>query len=798
MDERSLRVLEYPAIIERLAAATSFAAGRELAEALVPSADAGLVRKRLAETGEALKLMERGGHDLLGGVRDVREAISRARLGGVLSGAELLDVAAVAAAIRKARRTLLADPDAWPNLAERALRLGTFLMLEEAIGNCIGQEGQVLDDASPELARLRARLRTLHNRIRDRLDGILRSPALRAALQESLVTVRNGRQVVPVKQEHRSMIPGIVHDTSASGATVFIEPMAVVELNNELQETRVQEEREVERILRQLSGQVGREAEGLATGVAVLAELDLAFAKARLAGSMRAVAPRINENGWIHIAGARHPLLTGRVVPIDVWLGRDARVLVITGPNTGGKTVTLKTIGLFCLMAQAGLYVPAEPGTELAVFSGVYADIGDEQSIQQSLSTFSSHMSNIVRILRDMNERSLVLLDELGAGTDPAEGAALAMAILDHILAAGARAVATTHYSELKAFVHSRPGMQNASVEFDVATLAPTYRLIMGLPGRSNALEIAARLGLPEDVLANARARIAREDVRVDDLIRNLEEARRAAALELERVRQLRAENERLQAELRAAQAELAARRRAVLEKSREEARRVVAAARREADALIEELRREHRRGDLERARVVRRRLERYRDQVDAQEDELATAPAQSGGPVAKEELVAGAAVYVPSLQQVGIVAEPPAGDGHVAVQVGALRVRVPWQDLRVAPKGAAGPTATPKPAPAPTGAAGMGLVAEKRAHISPEVHLRGMTVDEATEALHKYLDDAVLAGLTTVRVVHGKGTGTLRRVIQDMLRTDPRVKSFRLAEPTAGGHGVTVVELRD
>ncbi|HEY8496863.1 MAG TPA: endonuclease MutS2 [Limnochordales bacterium] len=796
MDERSLRVLEYPAIIERLAAHTSFAPGRELAEALRPQTDPEAVRRSVAETGEALRLLERGGHDLLGGVRDVREALARAKLGGVLSAPELLDVAALAAAIRRARRILLSDPDAWPHLAQRALRLGTYLGVEEAIGACIGQEGQVLDEASPELARLRARMRTLHNRIRERLEAILRSAALRPALQESLITVRNGRQVVPVKQEHKGMIPGIVHDTSASGATVFVEPLAVVELNNELQETRAQEEREVERILRHLSAQVGAEAEGLETGLTVLAELDLALAKARLAQSMRAVAPKLNEEGWIHIIGGRHPLLPGPVVPIDVWLGREARILVITGPNTGGKTVTLKTVGLFGLMAQAGLYVPAEPGTELPVVSGIYADIGDEQSIQQSLSTFSSHMSNIVRILRSVDERSLVLLDELGAGTDPAEGAALAMAILDFLLAVGARVVATTHYSELKAYVHSRPGMQNASVEFDPITLAPTYRLIMGLPGRSNALEIAARLGLPEEVLERARGRLNRQDVRVDDLIRNLEETRRQAEAELERARSLRQENERLQAQLRAAQEELAARRQGMLEKAREEARRVVAAARREADAILEELRRQQREGGLEQARLVRRRLERYREEL---EESATPAPATAGAPLAKDAIVPGTPVFLASLQQVGTVTEPPDADGHVSVQVGSLRVRVPWGELR-APAGGEGPghREVPSRQGAATRPVGFGLVAEKRAHISPELHLRGMTVEEATGALDKYLDDAVLAGLSTVRIVHGKGTGTLRRVIHELLRSDPRVKGWRLAEPQAGGHGVTVVELHD
>ncbi|HEY8416735.1 MAG TPA: endonuclease MutS2 [Limnochordales bacterium] len=793
MDERSLRVLEYPAIVERLAATAAFAPGRELAAALRPSPEPAVVRQWLAETAEALQLLGRGGPDLLAGARDVRESLKRAGLGGVLSGTELLDVASTAAAMRRARRVLLNDPDAWPHLAQRAARLGTFTEVEETIAACIGPDGQMLDDASPELARLRARIRTLHQRIRDRLDAILRSPSLRQALQDTVITVRGGRQVVPVKQEHKGMIPGIVHDTSASGATVFVEPLEVVELNNELQEARSQEEQEVERLLRHLSAQVGRVAEEMLVGVSLLAELDLILAKARLAESMRAVAPKMNEEGWVRIVGGRHPLLTGRVVPIDVWLGREARVLVITGPNTGGKTVTLKTIGLFCLMAQAGLFVPAEPGTELAIFSGIYADIGDEQSIQQSLSTFSSHMSAIVHILRRVDERSLVLLDELGAGTDPAEGAALAMAILDHLLAAGARVVATTHYSDLKAFVHNRPGMQNASVEFDVETLAPTYRLIMGLPGRSNALEIAARLGLPEPILSQARARLTHDDVRVDDLIRNLEETRRALEEELERARRLRQENERLHAELEAARAELAERRQSVLEKAREEARRVVSAARRETQAALDELRRLQRQGDLEGARRTHRRLERLQAELEAPPAPVETPDAR---PLAPSELVPGTPVLVLSLGQTGTIIEGPAADGHVTVQVGGMRARVPGQSLRAAP--AAAVREEPERRPSAPARPGLGIVAAKRAHISPELHLRGMTVEEALEALDKYLDDAVLAGLPTVRIVHGKGTGTLRRVVHEHLRSDRRVKSWRLADASAGGHGVTVAELAD
>ncbi|MBO8142196.1 MAG: endonuclease MutS2, partial [Firmicutes bacterium] len=532
MDERSRRVLEFPEIIERLAAETTFAPGRELASQLLPETDPDEVRRRLAETAEALKFVDEAG-TVLAGARDVRPAVARARIGGVLSGSELLDVAATAACAGRLRRIFLAEPETCPQLAAHALRLGTFAELEEAITACIGPDGQVIDDASPTLKRLRADIRAAQSRVRERLDAVVRSANLRPALQEPLVTVRNGRPVVPVKQEHKHLIPGVVHDTSASGATVFVEPLVVFELNNELQELRVREAREVDRILARLSAQAGEAADALLATVESLARIDLAMAKARLARSMRAVAPKMNEDSFIRIAGGRHPLLPGEPVPIDVRLGRDIRALVITGPNTGGKTVTLKTIGLFSLMAQAGLFVPAEPGTELAIFRGIYADIGDEQSIQQNLSTFSSHMSNIVAILRQAGPGCLVLLDELGAGTDPAEGAALAMAILDHLSGAGALCVATSHYSELKAFAHSRPGMENASVEFDPDTLRPTYRLQMGLPGRSMALAVAARLGLPGEVLENARGRLAREDLRVDELIHNLEASRREAEAEL-------------------------------------------------------------------------------------------------------------------------------------------------------------------------------------------------------------------------------------------------------------------------
>lgn len=803
MNERSLRVLEYPKIIAMLQQRTAFAPGAELAQRLVPLTGLQDVDEALADTEEALRLLETGGPDLLAGARDVREAVRRAGVGGVLSPGELLDVAATAAAVRRVRRALLHEPDHHPRLAARAAGMAAFPELEDAVEACIGDDGDVLDRASPKLAQLRARIRSWQAKSRERLEAVLRAAAAKHVLQDAVVTMRNGRYVIPVKQDQRAAVPGIVHDTSASGATVFIEPMPVVELNNRINEARAEEEREVERILRDLSDQVGRAAPELLAAVDVLAELDVIFAKARLALDMNAERPRMNDNGWIHIRGGRHPLLRGKVVPIDVWVGREFRCLVITGPNTGGKTVTLKTVGLFCLMAQAGLFVPAEPGTELSVFRGIYADIGDEQSIEQSLSTFSAHMANIVDILANMDQRSLLLFDELGAGTDPAEGAALAMAILEHVEQAGAVVVATTHYSELKAFVHTRPGMENASVEFDPETLAPTYRLLMGMPGRSNALEIAARLGLPRDILHRARRRFSRhDDVRVEDLIRDLEEATRAAAADRREAARLRAEAQQLRNEADALRLTLKQRRDEWEREARDEARRILSRARLEAESIIAALRRRHDEAGVEQARAGRARLVERLEQLDrrGRQEDVDEAHAADGG-AAREgrPLRVGDAVLVKTLRREGRLQSGPHADGQWTVIIGNMRMVVPERDL-AAVKGAGGPSEN-------GGDRGGGevrgaretraaLSAAKRSRISPEVHLRGMTVDEALLELEKYLDDALLAGLDMVRVVHGRGTGTLRRAVHDYLRTHPRVGNFYIADATAGGYGVTVAEL--
>lgn len=792
VNERSLRVLEYDKIVGMLKELTSFEPGAELAAMLSPSAEPQQVEAELDDTAEAVHFLEQHDGAPLVGAKDVRIPLGRAAREGTLTGEELLDVAQTISVMARCK-TMLLSADArqkWPRLAALTARLETFSELEKSIRRCIGEDGVVLDRASDTLQRLRTQIRTWQGRSRERLDQIVRAAASRNVLQEAIVTLRNERYVIPVKVEHKTAVPGIVHDTSSSGATLFVEPMAVVELNNKIKEAQVEEEREVQRILRELSRRVGAQGKALADGVDVLARLDLIFAKARLARRMDGVRPQMNEDGWLHIKGSRHPLLTGNVVPIDVWLGKDNHVLVITGPNTGGKTVTLKTIGLFALMAQSGLFVPAREA-QLAVFRGVFADIGDEQSIEQSLSTFSSHMANIVDILAAADGQSLVLLDELGAGTDPAEGAALAMAILQHLADNGVRTVATTHYSELKSFVHGRLGMQNASVEFDPKTLAPTYRLIMGTPGRSNAIEIATRLGLPQSIIDNARGTFAKaDDVRVEDLLRDLEETRRAAQAEREAATRLRQEAEVLRRKLEKTEARLAAQRSELQEQVRVEMRQMLVESRREVESIIAALRRRQDEVGVQQAREAHKLLRRRLDSVQRAVPDAGQRQKERKSPKGPFIPRAGDAVFVPALRQDGVVQTAPDGDGNVAVQVGSMRIVVAAKDLQPATD-SVGVSSMKVSRRQPSAA-----TAVKRADISPEISLRGMLVDEALYVLEKYLDDALLAGLERVLVVHGKGTGALRRAVHDYVQHHPHVTNWYIAEQSAGGYGATVVEL--
>ena len=849
MDERSLERLEYPKIIELLAAQASFSLGAERCRALRPVTDPEAVRRRQAETEEAARLLEREGEIPLGGLADLRRSLQRAAKGGVLSPEELLAVASTLRGARRLRGFLLHREGSAPLLAERAERLRPQPAIEEAVAAAITEDGRVRDEASPRLAALRRQRADLEEAIRRRLEEMIRSPQWAAALREPLITQRRGRFVLPVKAEARAAVPGVVHDESASGATLFVEPMPVVELGNRLRAVEAEEQEEIERILGELTGQVAAVGGEIAATLEELAELDAIVARGRLALSMRAERPETLDRPKVHLKRARHPLLGAGAVPIDIWLGEEAGfdTLVITGPNTGGKTVTLKTVGLLALMHQAGLHIPAAPGSQLGVFPQIFCDVGDEQSIEQSLSTFSSHMSAIVGFVRQARPGALVLLDEIGAGTDPDEGAALAVALLEHFRARGCLTVATTHYSALKAYAYQQPGVENASVEFDPETLRPTYRLWIGLPGKSMALTIARRLGLPEPVVERARQVMGAGAHRVEELIAAMEADRREIAA-------LRAEAEARRAEaegLREQWArELERQRRehhARLEEMEAQLAAALRDARRRTEGLVGELRAAMAQLQAalqaQEARAAREALERAGRAIEATraavgglEEDLqavrrrareAERQARAGAEAALAgALRPGVRVEVISLRQEGEGLDVPADpDEPVTVQAGILRLRVPRADLRLlggagggggaagdgaqrpagaglAPGGGGGPGAGDRRGAGAGGSAGAartaGLMQSKARDFSPEIHLRQLTVDEALARLDKYLDDAVLAGAAQVRIIHGKGTGTLRRAVHEFLRHHPYVESFRLGAPNEGGAGATVAVLRD
>ncbi len=613
MNERTLRVLEFDKIIGRLMTYASSSLGKEAIEEVRPIQDTDEVQRALKETSEARTICQTEEFPLRGLV-DVRSAVKRASIGSTLQPDELLNIAQVCTCSRRVHRFFQDKAEEYVLLAEHRAGLTPLRHLEDVIGQAISEYGEVKDSASSKLRQLRQEIRNGQAKVKQRLDSLVRSTTTQKYLQEPIVTVRNDRYVVPVKQEYRGQVPGIIHDQSASGATLFIEPMSVVEANNELRRVLLEEEREVERILQELTSNVAAEVEPLQENLRILTHFDLVLARGKFSYELRAVEPTLNNRGYIHLTSARHPLLPREeVVPTTVYLGGEFNVLLITGPNTGGKTVTLKTVGLLCLMAQAGLHIPADDGSELAVFTQVFADIGDEQSIEQSLSTFSSHMKNIVSIAEQADSSSLVLLDELGAGTDPAEGAALAMSIIDYLHNSGCRVVATTHYSELKSYAYQRSGVQNASVEFDVDTLRPTYRLLMGLPGKSNAFEIAGRLGLSSFIIQHARGYLTGEQLKVEDLISQLETSRRQAEAEREAARQLRLQAEQREAELEKRLREQRRDVQSVIGRAKQEAKMIVQQSRREMDELLKQLRETMMKADSLTARELSQDIEAAR-----------------------------------------------------------------------------------------------------------------------------------------------------------------------------------------
>ncbi|WJH34991.1 endonuclease MutS2 [Paenibacillus sp. CC-CFT747] len=790
MDAKLLKTLEFTKILNTLEGLAETSLGKRRAAALQPHSDLEEVKRRLQATDEAFKVDRLKGGAPFGGIRDVEPGLRRSKIGGMLNPAELLDIANTMYGARRLKRFLLVlhEDEPIPLLAALAEGLNEERQTEERIKACIDDNGMVVDQASPELARIRLELRTGEARVRERLEQMIRNPSTQKMLQDNLITIRNDRYVIPVKQEYRSHFGGMIHDQSTSGATLFIEPEVIVQMNNRLRELKLKEETEIEKILRELTALVAEIADFLLSDLDILGELDFAFAKAGLAREWKGTLPMMNDRGFLKLKKGRHPLIPrDKVVPLDVELGNHFSSIIVTGPNTGGKTVSLKTIGLLSLMAMSGLFVPAEEGSQLCVFDSIYADIGDEQSIEQNLSTFSSHMTNIIRILRDMTPKSLVLLDEVGAGTDPAEGSALAIAILEHIHAKGCRMVATTHYSELKAYAYERSGVINASMEFDVNTLSPTYRLLVGVPGRSNAFAIAERLGLAKPIIEHARGQVTEEDQRVETMIATLEENRLTAEAERQSAEQLHREVEELKRQLDDQQRRFEEQRGRLLAKAEQEAADAVAKARREADAIVADLRRMalEERSSIKEHQLIdaKRRL----DEAAPKLRKLGTGASRQLPPKKERAIRAGDEVRVGSLGQKGHVVD--LAGTEATVQLGILKMKVPVSDLELL-----------KSAPEnqkPQQQVVTGVKRSRDENARTELDLRGSNIEEAIIEIDRFLDESFLANFSQVYLIHGKGTGALRTGVQDFLRRHKHVKSYRIGNYGEGGTGVTVVELK-
>jgi DNA mismatch repair protein MutS2 len=818
MNARTLKVLEFEKILERVAAYCAFSGGAEAARSLLPSDDLETVRARLAETAEAFTLLEQKTDISFGGVRDVRSYLERAERGAVLLASDLLEIRNTLLRARSLKNMLTRLERSFPHLAEIAANIQPCGHVIEEIGRCVNDRGEVVDSASDVLAQIRQELRAAQERLLSTLDRLLQNADIKPYLQEALITQRQGRYVIPVRSEYKGNVNGIVHDQSSSGATLFVEPLTVVQQNNSVRELELQEEREVRRILTELSQLVGEEAVYVHRNHHILAELDFTFAKAKYAYALDATVPEVtpfekprgltggsaaggedgdDEPEAVHpgsvmdLRRARHPLLDSKtVVPIDVYLDEDTYIIVITGPNTGGKTVSLKTVGLLTLMAQAGLMIPAEPNSRLSVFDGVYADIGDEQSIEQNLSTFSSHMTHIIEVLTEADPQSLVLLDELGAGTDPDEGSALAMALLENLRDRGITTFATTHYSDLKLYAHNTPGVRNASVEFDVETLSPTFELSIGLPGRSNALVIAKRLGLNPVIVEKAETIVRPDSLQADALLDDIKQARQEAHRTIEQAHERERAAQLMETDLRYQLASIEEARRSVIAEVRSLMQQELEKARREIDQFRRQMARANQFGGAGTHEdfLARADKELAQRQQDTEEVNLAVVMA---GPVEERltgPIEVGDRVWVANLQASGEVLSVSERAGEADVQIGNFRLKLPMKRLELRQK------AVKEEQPAGV------QFASRRVHDSPgmELDMRGERVEEGLEKIDRYLESAYLARLPWVRIIHGKGTGALRDAVRNMLRQHPLVSEYRAGDMGEGGDGVTVVKLVD
>lgn len=791
MNDRALRVLEYDKIMKMLSERTVSKLGRTYVEDLKPVPDFYEVQDRLKETSDAAAYLWRKGGAPFGGIHDIKGALKRVEIGSVLSISELLKVGDVLRCARVIKQFLTNDvPADWEG--NTALELGRqitgFKQVEDAISNAIINEEEISDRASPELFSIRKSIRQKQDGIKDKLSSIIRSNDYKKIMQDAVVTIRGDRYVIPIKQEYKSQVPGLIHDMSASGATVFVEPLSIVEANNDIKALLIKEQHEIERILAELSAKVAEIIVELGINVEILSRLDFMFAKAKLSRDMSGICPHLTNKRQIKIKQGRHPLLDKHnVVPIDIELGNEFTTLVITGPNTGGKTVTLKTVGLFVLMLQAGLHIPAKEGSEFGMFGSVYADIGDEQSIEQSLSTFSSHMKNIVLILNEADEESLVLFDELGAGTDPTEGAALAIAILEGLTKRGICTMATTHYSELKIYAMTTENVQNACCEFDVETLRPTYRLLVGVPGKSNAFAISQKLGLDAYTIHKAKEHLSQDNIRFEDVLSDIEKNRTQAEKEKDAATILKREIESLKIEAKKEKDRINKEKSNIIAKAKEEARAIVMNTRYESEELLGRLKELYKQGldannekSLQEARAGIRNLDNI-------EGGLVESFVSHEYLEAPKNLKPGETVLMINLNQKATVLDEPDSDGQVTVQAGIMKVKVNTKQLKRVDEQKESLDKINR----------VRVAGVKSSAVKLELDLRGLNVEEAIDKVDKYIDDAVIAGLHEVSIIHGKGTGTLRKAIHIHFKGHAHVAAYRLGSYGEGDTGVTVVELK-
>lgn len=791
MNKKTLTKLEYDKIIEMLVEHASSFAGKEKCRKLKPMTSLESIQSAQEETKAAFTRIVKKGRPSFGSCNPVNDSLRRLEIGGTLGSSELLRICKLlenAGRVKSYGRHENVD-DVEDCLDPYFAQLAPCAPLTAEIRRCILEEDEISDEASPELKHIRRSIHQTNDKVHATLSSLVNG-SLRTYLQDSLITMRGDRYCIPVKAEYRSQVPGMIHDQSATGSTLFIEPMAIVKLNNDLKELYGKEQEEIQVILARLSADAAEYTDAIRADYTALTTLDFIFAKGSFALNMNANMPRFNTEGRIHIREGRHPLLDRKkVVPITVTLGDTFDLLIVTGPNTGGKTVSLKTVGLFTLMGQAGLHIPALDRSELAVFDNVYADIGDEQSIEQSLSTFSSHMTNIVSFLSHVDEHSLVLFDELGAGTDPTEGAALATSILNHLHMRGIRTMATTHYSELKVYALSTPGVENACCEFDVETLRPTYRLLIGIPGKSNAFAIAGKLGLPDYIIEEAKTHLTEQDESFEDLLTDLETSRRTIEKEQEEIASYKRELERLKNETQQKQKKLEEQRERILREANEKAHTILAEAKDMAD---ETMRNFHKFGKANiSAAEMEKERERLRKKMESTRSGMKIEPQKPKKQYKPSDFKLGESVKVLSMNLTGTISSLPDARGNVTVQMGILRSQVSISDLEILEE---------KPAylQKTTAKTGKGKIKmSKSMSVSTEINLLGKTVDEAIAELDKYLDDAVLAHLNSVRIVHGKGTGALRAGIHKYLKRQKHVKSFRLGAFGEGDAGVTIAELK-